>query len=111
MAVTGFRIVVTAGMGRFLRVIPQPNLGTTVPEQAKILRALKTVWPQSQAVWTVDERGLLASRGKALSGEPSQKCCQMLYVGVNGQGEPITDQQAKNLIAAELRKEFPEIQI
>jgi hypothetical protein len=98
-------------MGRFLRVLPQPHRTITLDEQAQVLAAFKRVWPSSRVTWTVDEAGLLGNGGTSFSGRPSAQCCQMLYVGLNGQREPITDQEAVNLIAAELRKEFPDIQI
>lgn len=111
MAITGFRIVITAGMGRFLRVIPQPNRMTNDEEKGKILAAFRRLWPNSEAYWTPDESAILGAHGKPFSGRPSELCCQMLYVGLNGNREPITDQQAINLIAAELRKTFPGIQV
>ena len=112
VAVTGFRIVVTAGMGRFLRVYPLPNRETTRDEQATVLNVLGQLWPnQNRIEWTPDEQGVLASHGKALNPEGAGLCAQMLYVGTNGRGERITDEQAIAMVAAGLRRAFPDVQI
>lgn len=114
MALTGFRIVITAGMGRFLRVYPQPNgpTATTPEEKAKILGALRRLWPeQARIEWTPDEQGILRSYSKPVGGQASKFCAQMLYVGLNGQRESITDDQATAMVATELRKAFPGVQV